>query len=113
MLAFLFEAMSTSLREAFDEPARPGAAWLHPRRAPSSLAHQAVLDAIRAGNERAAGEAHASSIADTERDVRSHVKAHWPRRVSGTSSAPGSDPAPPSVDATIDGSSHCLQALRK
>lgn len=74
VLAFLFEAMSTSLRESFSM-SRRGQALRGSTREDTVAAHQAVLDAIRAGNERAAGEAMRVHLADTERDVRSHVKS--------------------------------------
>lgn len=71
VVAFLFEAMSNSLRESF-AMSRRGQALRGSPREDTLIAHQAVLDAIRAGNERAAGEAMRRHLSDTERDVRSH-----------------------------------------
>jgi DNA-binding FadR family transcriptional regulator len=71
VVAFLFEAMSNSLRESFSM-SRRGQSMRGSPREDTVKAHQAVLDAIRAGNERAAGEAMLRHLTDTERDIRSH-----------------------------------------
>jgi DNA-binding FadR family transcriptional regulator len=71
VVAFLFEAMSNSLRESFSM-SRHGQSLRGSPREDTVKAHQAVLDAIRAGNERAAGEAMLRHLSDTERDIRSH-----------------------------------------
>jgi len=71
VVAYLFEAMSVSLRESFGM-SRRGQTLRGSPREDTVLAHQAVLDAIRAGNERAAGEAMRVHLSDTERDIRSH-----------------------------------------
>jgi GntR family transcriptional repressor for pyruvate dehydrogenase complex len=71
VVAFLFEAMSNSLRESF-HMSRRGQTMRGSPREDTVAAHQAVLDAVRAGNERAAGEAMRKHLTDTERDIRSH-----------------------------------------
>ena len=71
IVAFLFEAMSNSLRESFSM-SRRGQTQRGSPREDTVAAHQAVLDAVRAGNERAAGEAMRKHLTDTERDIRSH-----------------------------------------
>lgn len=71
VVAFLFEAMSNSLRESF-HMSRRGQTMRGSTREDTVIAHQAVLDAVRAGNERAAGEAMLKHLTDTERDIRSH-----------------------------------------
>lgn len=73
IVAFLFEAMSKSLRESFSM-SRRGQALRGSPREDTVAAHQAVLDAIRAGSERAAGDAMRKHLTDTERDIRSHIK---------------------------------------
>jgi len=74
VVAFLFEAMSNSLRESFSM-SRRGQSLRGSPREDTVKAHQAVLDAIRAGNERAAGEAMLRHLGDTERDIRSHFSS--------------------------------------
>ena len=71
VVAFLFEAMSNSLRESFSM-SRRGQTERGSTREDTVAAHQAVLDAVRAGNERAAGEAMRKHLTETERDIRSH-----------------------------------------
>lgn len=71
VVAFLFEAMSNSLRESFSM-SRRGQTLRGSTREDTVIAHQAVLDAVRAGNDRAAGEAMRQHLTDTERDIRSH-----------------------------------------
>lgn len=71
VVAFLFEAMSNSLRESFSM-SRRGQTLRGSTREDTVAAHQAVLDAVRAGNERAAGDAMRTHLTDTERDIRSH-----------------------------------------
>jgi GntR family transcriptional repressor for pyruvate dehydrogenase complex len=69
VLGYLFEAMSHSLREAFFISRRG-----HEQRGHTLsdivAAHQRILDAIRSGNGRAAGEAMRLHLKDTERDIR-------------------------------------------
>jgi GntR family transcriptional repressor for pyruvate dehydrogenase complex len=71
VVAFLFEAMSASLRESFSM-SRRGQTMRGSTREDTVIAHQAVLDAVRAGKERAAGEAMRQHLTDTERDIRAH-----------------------------------------
>jgi DNA-binding FadR family transcriptional regulator len=71
VVAYLFEAMSISLRESFNM-SRRGQTMRGSPREDTVAAHQAVLDAIRAGDERAAAEAMRVHLTETERDVRSH-----------------------------------------
>ncbi len=70
VLGYLFEAMSEPLREAFSISRRG-----HEQRGHTPddtiAAHQRILDSIRAGNGRAAGEAMRLHLKDTERDIRS------------------------------------------
>ena len=69
VLGYLFEAMSHPLREAFFISRRGheqrGHTW-----ADVVGAHERILEAIRAGNSRAAGEAMRLHLKDTERDIR-------------------------------------------
>jgi GntR family transcriptional repressor for pyruvate dehydrogenase complex len=72
VLGYLFEAMSAPLREAFSISRRG-----HQQRGhtfgDTILAHQRILDSIRSGNGRAAGDAMRLHLKDTERDIRSAV----------------------------------------
>lgn len=72
VVAFLFEAMSKSLRESFSM-SRRGQTLRGSTREDTVAAHQAVLDAVRRGSERTAGEAMRKHLTDTERDIRSHI----------------------------------------
>lgn len=72
VVAFLFEAMTHSLHESF-KMSRRGQTLRGSPREDTVAAHQAVLDAVRAGNEKAAGEAMRQHLGDTERDIRSHL----------------------------------------
>lgn len=74
VVAFLFEAMSNSLRESFSM-SRRGQTLRGSTREDTVVAHQAVLDAVRAGNERAAGEAMRLHLTETERDIRSNFSS--------------------------------------
>ena len=69
VLGYLFEAMSQPLKEGFFISRRG-----HERRGhtlhDTIEAHQRVLDCIKAGNGRAAGEAMRLHLKDTERDIR-------------------------------------------
>lgn len=69
VLSYLFEAMATPLREGFLISHR---GHIHRGHTPHDtiLAHQRILDAIRTGNARAAGEAMRLHLKDTERDIR-------------------------------------------
>ena len=72
VVAFLFEAMSKSLRESFSM-SRRGQAMRGSTREDTVAAHQAVLDAVRAGKQAAAAEAMRLHLTDTAKDIRSHV----------------------------------------
>lgn len=72
IISFLFEAISPSLRESF-EMSRRGQTMRGVGRARTVEAHRAVLEAIRAGNERAAAAAIQEHLTETERDIRVHV----------------------------------------
>ena len=72
VVAFLFEAISKSLRESFSM-SRRGQAMRGSTHEDTVAAHQAVLDAIRAGRPREAAEAMRLHLADTARDIRAHI----------------------------------------
>ena len=72
VVAFLFEAMSKSLRESFSM-SRRGQTLRGSTREDTVAAHQAALDAIRSGKPSAAAEALRVHLTDTERDIRSHI----------------------------------------
>jgi GntR family transcriptional repressor for pyruvate dehydrogenase complex len=72
VVAFLFEAMSKSLRESFSM-SRRGQTLRGSTREDTVAAHQAVLDAIRAGKQAAAAEAMRLHLTDTANDIRFHV----------------------------------------
>jgi DNA-binding FadR family transcriptional regulator len=84
VVAFLFEAMSVSLRQSF-AMSRRGQTMRGSTREDTVTAHQAVLDAVRAGNDRAAAEAMRVHLSETESDIRSNFSA-----------AGRPDPIPPS-----------------
>ncbi len=69
VLGFLFEALARPLREAFFISRRG-----HQQRGHTMQdtidAHQRILDCIKAGNGRTAGEAMRVHLKDTERDIR-------------------------------------------
>jgi len=69
VLSYLFEAMATPLREGFLISNR-GHTYRGHTPQDTITAHQRILDAIRAGNARAAGEAMRLHLRDTERDIR-------------------------------------------
>lgn len=69
VLGFLFEAMAQPLREGFFI-SRRGHAHRGHTIADTVAAHQRILDCIKAGNGRAAGEAMRMHLKDTERDIR-------------------------------------------
>ena len=69
VLGFLFEAMSTPLREGFFISRRGHEQRGHTLH-DTILAHQRILDCIKAGNSRAAAEAMRAHLKDTERDIR-------------------------------------------
>lgn len=74
VISFLFEAMSRPLREAFGM-SRHGQTLRGNGRRNTIIAHQAVLDAIKAGNQRAAAEAMRAHLKETETDIRAHINS--------------------------------------
>lgn len=72
VIAFIFEAMSLPLRESF-VMSRRGQTLRGAGRDETVSAHQAVVDAIRAGNQRAAVDAMRAHLRSTELDIRTHV----------------------------------------
>ncbi|ODT82938.1 MAG: hypothetical protein ABS76_05275 [Pelagibacterium sp. SCN 64-44] len=69
VLGFLFEAMGQPLREGFFI-SRRGHEHRGHTLADTVIAHQRILDCIKDGNGRAAGEAMRMHLKDTERDIR-------------------------------------------
>jgi GntR family transcriptional repressor for pyruvate dehydrogenase complex len=69
ILAYMFEAMSTPLRQGI-QISRKGHANRGHTLADTIEAHQRILEAIRTGSGRAAGEAMRLHLKDTERDIR-------------------------------------------
>lgn len=74
VISFIFEAMAQPLRESF-VMSRRGQSLRGAGREDTVIAHQAVLDAIRAGDQRAAAEAMRQHLHSTELDIRSHVSS--------------------------------------
>lgn len=72
VIAFIFEAMARPLRESF-VMSRRGQTLRGAGREETLTAHQAILDAIKAGNQRAAVDAMREHLKSTELDIRSHV----------------------------------------
>ncbi|HEV2515182.1 MAG TPA: FadR/GntR family transcriptional regulator [Devosia sp.] len=72
VIAFIFEAMAKPLRESF-VMSRRGQTLRGAGRVETVEAHQAILDAIRAGDQRAAVEAMRAHLKSTELDIRSHL----------------------------------------
>jgi len=72
ILAHVFEAMTKPLRESFNLSYR-GQTLRGTGREETLAAHQAVLDAIRAGDQRAAAAAMREHLKNTELDIRSHL----------------------------------------
>lgn len=68
VMGYLFEAMSVTLREGFFISRRGHQQRGHTLHETVD-AHQQILDAIRSGNSRAAGEAMRLHLKDTERDI--------------------------------------------
>lgn len=79
VMGFLFEAMAQPLREAFFISRRGHKQRGHTLH-DTADAHQRVLDCIKAGNGRAAGEAMRLHLKDTERDIRVAVSQLATRR---------------------------------
>lgn len=69
VLSFLFEAMSAPLKASF-YMSRRGQELRGHSREDTIAAHQAVLDAVRSGNPRAAAEAMHAHLQDSERDIK-------------------------------------------
>jgi len=69
VLGFLFEALARPLREAFFISRRGHQQRGHTMH-DTIAAHQRILDCIKAGNGRTAGEAMRVHLKDTERDIR-------------------------------------------
>lgn len=74
VISFIFEAMSRPLREAFGM-SRHGQTLRGNGRKNTIAAHQAVLDAIKAGNQRAAADAMRVHLKETETDIRAHINS--------------------------------------
>jgi len=74
VISFIFEAMAQPLRESF-VMSRRGQTLRGAGRGETLVAHQAVLDAIRAGDQRAAVEAMRAHLKSTELDIRSHLSS--------------------------------------
>ena len=77
VLSFLFEAMSTPLKASF-YMSRRGQELRGHTRDDTIASHQAVLDAVRAGNPRAAAEAMRAHLQDSERDIRAGLGGNTP-----------------------------------
>ncbi|RYE11111.1 MAG: FadR family transcriptional regulator [Hyphomicrobiales bacterium] len=74
LISYLFEAMAQPLQRSFALSRRGHDARGHTAD-DTIAAHVAVLEAIRAGNAKAAGAAMRSHLEDTERDIRSALNA--------------------------------------
>jgi GntR family transcriptional repressor for pyruvate dehydrogenase complex len=72
IIAFVFEAMAQPLSESF-VMSRRGQNLRGAGRNETLTAHQAILDAIRAGNQRGAVDAMRAHLKSTELDIRSHL----------------------------------------
>lgn len=77
VLCFLFEAMSAPLKASF-YMSRRGQELRGHSRDDTVAAHQAVLDAVRAGNPRAAAEAMRAHLLDSERDIKAGIGSRAP-----------------------------------
>jgi GntR family transcriptional regulator, transcriptional repressor for pyruvate dehydrogenase complex len=82
ILGYLFEAMAIPLRQGI-QISRRGHANRGHTLFDTIEAHQRILEAIRAGNGRAAAEAMRLHLKDTERDIRNALSsmADYPTRV--------------------------------
>ncbi len=69
VLGYLFEAMSAPLRDGIAISRRGHASRGHSLK-DTIAAHERILEAIRSGNARSAGEAMRLHLKDTERDIR-------------------------------------------
>jgi GntR family transcriptional regulator, transcriptional repressor for pyruvate dehydrogenase complex len=72
VISFVFEAMAKPLRESFFMSGR-GQRLRGNDRGTTLNAHQAILDAIRAGDQRGAAEAMRKHLRETEIDIRAHM----------------------------------------
>lgn len=72
VITFIFEAMTLPLRESF-VMSRRGQTLRGAGRDETVAAHQAILDAIRNSDQRAAADAMRAHLKSTELDIRSHV----------------------------------------
>lgn len=79
VLGFMFEAMTGPLREALFISRRGHQSRGHTVHH-TIEAHQRILDCIRSGNGRAAGEAMRVHIRETERDVQMALRSAPPRK---------------------------------
>ncbi len=70
LISYLFEAMATPLQRSFSLSRRGHDARGHTVH-DTLAAHEAILEAIRAGNPKAADAAMRAHLQDTERDIRS------------------------------------------
>ena len=80
ILGYLFEAMSVPLRQGI-QISRRGHANRGHTLFDTIEAHQRILEAIRTGNGRAAGEAMRLHLKDTERDIRNALSSMADRPV--------------------------------
>lgn len=78
ILGYLFEAMSQPLRDGFFISRRGHEQRGHTL-ADTIIAHQRILDCIKAGNGRAAADAMRFHLKDTERDIRAALAQMSPR----------------------------------
>ncbi|SMQ72177.1 GntR family transcriptional regulator, transcriptional repressor for pyruvate dehydrogenase complex [Devosia lucknowensis] len=74
ILGYLFEAMSVPLRQGI-QISRRGHANRGHTLLDTIAAHERILEAIRSGNGRAAGEAMRLHLKDTERDIRNALSS--------------------------------------
>jgi DNA-binding FadR family transcriptional regulator len=72
VISFIFEAMAKPLRESFSMSGH-GQSLRGNSRETTLAAHQSVLDAIRAGDQRGAAEAMRRHLRETELDIRAHM----------------------------------------
>lgn len=74
VIAFIFEAMAQPLHESF-VMSRRGQTIRGAGRTETLVAHQAILDAIRASDQRAAVDGMRTHLKSTELDIRSHLSS--------------------------------------
>jgi DNA-binding FadR family transcriptional regulator len=88
LISYLFEAMAAPLRRSF-YLSRQGHTLRGHTELDTIAAHNAILEAIRSGNPKAAGAAMRAHLEDTERDIRAALNANStrpldPHRPGGT-----------------------------